>query len=852
MSESDVLLGDLHKVYQLRKKTIRRWVLLGALLCGFFSLLLPIKYEVKAIFKEDTGSSAMMSLENPLAAILQATSGASMLQDLVKARPLIRRTVEKSGIQIARPRSALPFRVVKRIRRHLDGGYNKRVAYAKDFVFSNVSFQGMGVTSFKLKATSNGLLECIDAKGNKVFGRCGEAISLSNVRFTVSSVPESMYTTWHRFEVTGEEAVTRSLLKGIQVKPMSTGSQLLVVTMKDGRPAFAQHFLSHLLNEYTAYLREESDRVSGNKEKLLRNRLSTIECKLDGMVADQVESMKENIDQWGFLDEKTSASALYGQEGRLWGKRQEAVQLLWELKRGIYSSQAISPQMKKIVEEKEKLIVKKHLLSAEMAAPLKMPILSQQRTETVMPLHSLQQRIRKAEVHMRQSGQFYEGVDRYCAEELYKKLLKDLQRVHFEKELMTTASEQLNSGVLALSSLQEISPLVKIPKILNTDKLSLGVSNKEHFSEKERASLKKQINIAKNALQEALKERRAVLTSRKKHLLSELAAVKATLALQIDKEILLLSNKIAEMTEQAKAQAKEAIRSIDEELAKVAKRMKGLPERWAARERHEFEKNYQIEIIGQLAAAMETNSMSSQYASIGSTVVDEPMPPKKPSNFPLLVFVVAGAGLGGILSSAVVLVAELIRGLPISGPGARVRGYRYLGMLTEKEPTSFDALNGCDRDLFRKMSGICLGGVYCVARGFGPDVAATLAHVIRQQEKTVCVVRIDTDQVGSVGIVQFLDGKVDSLKLEEDTLVFGGAHPFAAERLRSKKMLGILDDLEQRYDVVLIDVSAPFGSEETRAATELCDHAIVVVHDEAWEEVRELRELEIPLTFIDY
>jgi hypothetical protein len=246
---------------------------------------------------------------------------------------------------------------------------------------------------------------------------------------------------------------------------------------------------------------------------------------------------------------------------------------------------------------------------------------------------------------------------------------------------------------------------------------------------------------------------------------------------------------------------------------------------------------------------------------VKSTPVDIAVPPVFPKNPNLLLFTIAGALAGALMSIVYVTANEAMRGLRASEENLREIKMHASGAVFAKQ-LSCAAKPIHDRALetLRKVIGhlyrtpteshpthnaIAIIGVD------HPHFAKDLAAIAAVKGLNVLVVPLtfkNESQPDDNGLLQYLEGKNESPKISRhgnyDSIAPGGASRFGPELFSSKRFSNLLKTFCQKYDWVLCWSEAKITGAEGQSLAKIYDNLCICLEDETLEDLRIIRNLE--------
>lgn len=301
--ENFILFSDVRRLFIRYFKIIA----LGALLFGGIGFLvraqLPVKYEVKATFKDGgkTTISQVGTFENLLK---NMTIGGERQGDVLMTSSLVLEPViEKLGLQAAIASESK----WKKSRMHffeaLRAEKRQPLEERSFFAFEDVSYSGSLPSSYHLYFFSSDTFELRDHKERVLFkGEVGEKILLDEASFTIKAIPDDIkLRTSYLLKVHPLQEVVLALRSQIDIIQNTSTPGVLELTFLHSDLFFGKKVLNLIMQEYQKYLTSESERVSEGQIAYLERRRDELCLKMNENLQSHVAYLKKNLQEKGSL-----------------------------------------------------------------------------------------------------------------------------------------------------------------------------------------------------------------------------------------------------------------------------------------------------------------------------------------------------------------------------------------------------------------------------------------------------------------------------------------------------------------------------------------------------------------------
>lgn len=888
LRENAVLLGDLVSFFRRKKQALFTISLCMGICCALFSLLMPIKYQITAAFKDSEGG-ASMSGSNALSMLLQGPKANNSFAALMKSRTLLHKVVEESGIQISEETMPFFFRVLKRIRRNLSSTYNEKIAWAETIRFQNVIFSSEKGGSFLIKGIDEKRFLIRDTLGKEHTGEVGIPITFDGATLTVTSIPQKKIGMWKRHYIQPIDEIIDGLVKSISILPNKLDGSIIEIKMQDGLPIRSISIVNAVMKIYKAHLVAESDRVTREHLENLYEHKQVVQNRIAIDLRRYADQMERNVDFAGFLNPQEELMYLYEHEKKLAETVHSIDKKLLALRQDVPHQAGEFEYRSKLMQQEQQLKMAQNMLDVDIFGKQE-SFASMQPIETKDPLllNYLQNTFQQTFpfFHEGQRNTIIERVlaagsmypirekkppahgnlhilDEQVLKEYTLSLLKEIQQTRMLQEAFVIARNKLKEKIYDIKSLKIFARELDMPNVVNFDELLIRYENTSHFTDKERAQMEMRVQLVKEMLAKTLDEKIGFLKQKERSIQTEVQIAREAMYMQLEKKHCNIRAYRKHIEEEMGIQL-EALKQLSlQQLQKIKERLKKIPEKVVRNTQLQMSSEVDKNIMSHLLQFIESKNMQNKLNTIEARPLDEAYCANKPMKSSMVTFAIAGMGLGGFAGTVGILLLGLMRGLPISGANVRYKGYTYLGTVSKDIGSDVQQLDEADLEKIRAIASVCSAPITAILQGHGPRYAHHVATLLGYRGHRVLLLDLEqkiTCEKEKAGLYEYIEGMVETLptkKYEQyEEISFGKKNRYVTEYLRSEKFQRALEKLQERYTHILLVTRSPLFSDEVLACLSYASSGVLSFREETWEEVRQIRTCakigSIPLSFIDY
>lgn len=879
-------LADVKRLFwRVRKKLVRAGVIAATLIC-FFALTKEPKYSAMATFKQAGSSTGSVSALSTLLGGIGMGGGDQGGTSLMLSRRMMGRVVEELGLQVSINPPGKWQKKFQNIRENLSLGLFGGLKEVDAFTFRKVKYNGEEAESFWLCFSLPDSYQLLNEKRELVAeGKVGEELKLSHLQWTLEGVPSSLKLgKMYRVQVQPVEGVAGGLSQSVLIKPAKLDPTVLEITYGNRNRHLAAGVINTLMLTYKDYLKEDSDEHARAQLAYLGERQLELENKLDEVLQEQVCYAKQNLGGRGFLTfeqeiqmvskpkdfyvaklfdvdlelrrfegirRSTSMITQRGEERLLSEKRKVSEQLkttqkllvdvqegkelpetpyLFHDPKGIVAlwvrqMQEVKTAIASAKEESRKdleqdLATKKSLLVGYL-----------QQAE-----HLLQTKQKIVEENLSYQSAFqtdFQGLDPKAAQLLYLECSKELDLTQANIRELLFIRDQMQSPDFELSSLGALlDDSVTKNMVEKANHILLQLRDEKNRTSKEQDRFREELKLQKRHIGHYIDQ---------------------TVELQ-KLRVKLLEEKLVSLKEASVDLMKKEKELIEGKLKDLQSSLVDLPEKWRLENQLKLKMELAKKMIEGVTQLVESKNVNHHLQQIESKPLDIALTPGAPKSPRLLLFIFLGAFLGVGGTFGFYLCRGLLQGLPVSADSLKLHRCPLAGTISPGAESSLEQLNSADLETLRRgaslISSAPKGVLAALVGGEHPDYSANLAELLSLKGLKVLVIQcgfrgmVPPDHIP--GLRQYLEGKISEYPVYKeggyDILPTGGSSRHSMELLGRPVFHTLLQEVRQRYDVVLLFSRAPAASAEAQFLLKQADVALVSVSEETIDELAPYRE----------
>lgn len=460
--------------------------------------------------------------------------------------------------------------------------------------------------------------------------------------------------------------------------------------------------------------------------------------------------------------------------------------------------------------------------------------------------------IQERMTHQQNPSLEFQGIELSTAKELYILYSKKLNDLEASIRQNTFLMEQMQDPHFEISSLSTIlTDSVSLQMIARASELVLNLKDEDNRSAKEQERLKEELQLQRAFLLSHLQQTNQLI-----HLNQQLVQEKIYALQNVQLELIHQHISVAErnlndyiVTRLENLRQERAL--IEEHMAQIQKEMSSLPQRWVSEKI--IQQNVAINefIVEQVAEMVESKNIQHKLEVIQSEPMDLAFSPINPLPPRVTLYALLGLFFGGLASFGFLLSRSLSHGLAASPSNLKLMQQNVAGTLSSRYSPLSSFTDEKDWDTLRRLQSYTFSfSSLLLAEGTSVNYAPDLALLWKKQNISVVIVYLpfsgDTT-TNPVGLLAYLEGKTAIPEIIStdygDVIEGGGSSLFAAERVQTKAFEKLLQDLEKKYERVLVVSQAPIETAEVQNLCSLFPCVLVSLKEETLPQIEEYTKL---------
>lgn len=466
---------------------------------------------------------------------------------------------------------------------------------------------------------------------------------------------------------------------------------------------------------------------------------------------------------------------------------------------------------------------------------------------------TLEQRMRT----LQQPDPEFESLTLEPAKNLYVSYVRELNDLQSAEKQHRFVVEQLNHPHFELSSLTALlHDPISHERIGKATQLIMSIKDENNHTQKEIERLNDQLKLQKTFLGSHTTQMADLLQIKQQVLKDKMAALQAMILSFTHQQISLLKKHLKDYVEKRIENLNQERNLLVGHQKALHSRMGEIPSKWASEQLLNHHLTMQQRFLENLAGMVESKNITKNLEMIQSTTLDKALPTLNPKPPRLLFYSLLGSIIGFLGVSTFLFTRVMIQGVPASIENLRLSNYHVSGKITPfqgDEMTATTPLLDNDLDTLRRLVAHYeeesplhpKAHKLLIIQGNAPDISNTLAKLLSKKGQRALKLQLNFKQANeprsSPGLIQYLEGKIDSAPIEEldgfDLISAGGVSRYSEELLRSPRFMRLLDTVSPNYDWVIGVTPAKIPSAEAENLAKLFDGTVVMVTDQALQDL---------------
>jgi len=837
----------------------------------FLSILMflfkPPIYEAKAIFYEDIEKSK--TIGNLKDIVLSDNSNYQIdAFSFFKTQKIIKKLVSRLALQIEVVEQQNFFKQKFNVlKKNLEMDFKKNSFKNDQIKFINASYDGLEPIFYYLKILDEKTFEILD-ENRKTLGKAklNQRINFSEVSFEIEEMPKSFINKIIKIKILPWENVVENVLKNLKVIKDKNSSFIFLKT-REKSPYIAAYILNNLMDLYCDYLNEENCKVTKQQLGYLEERKTIVQKELDSFLDQYDDHLKENVRSTGLINFELEIAALLNQKDILQKKVTENIDEINIFKSiNLQNVDDISILDDKLMELLERI---KKLKNED-------DILQRSLYRDILSKNNFLEKIISSYPSFLAVNDFQESMisQKIDLEKsiLFSKSNKVFSRNYFLEEASSLPFlnlDNVNDLLIHLDQkkdeiAQDISQIELTKKKLNVDQYKIGfisiisfdliknileiskkLENLSIYTSKELEVLKKEYELEKKYIIFYLDEKLNLRKSDLKLINEKIVSLKKTKRSLIDNEILQISSNAKKYVTNKLFLLNTEKKSLEMKLNHVISNIDKLVSRL------DFENQIKMKIemnknkIESIEKLLESKKLDANLKQINSKPIDYAA-----VNFfydslcYFKSFIIAIGSLFLFFFFSIYFFA--IKGFPLSKDSITTLGYDHLGAISFKsQGLQINDLDVVDLESLRKIIssiGESDQKIITAICSDGPNYIHYLSTLLAMMGKKIIVIETKSDPSEEPGLFSYLSNDVKKIPIQKlqayDYLPSGGNNYFSFELLKSSSFSKILQQLKEKYDLIMIYSSSKINSAEARVYLDFSDKIILTIKNETYDDIK--------------
>lgn len=463
--------------------------------------------------------------------------------------------------------------------------------------------------------------------------------------------------------------------------------------------------------------------------------------------------------------------------------------------------------------------------------------------KNLIHLFDVQEKVIQERLAFQQSPQQeFQGIDVNTSRELYfnyNRALNDVQANIRQLDFMIEQLKMPGFEITSLSSIQ--NDFITNEMISKASQIVQSIKDQNNRSAKEIERLKDQLNIQKEFLSQHLNQAILLQKLKEEFIKEKIGTLQSVTLGLLRQQISILEKHMEDYIAMRLKDLQQETALLGKHQEDLRQEMKDLPGKWVEERLIDQQLLINQKMVEELASLVESKNLSSNLEILQSQPQDFAVPPLHPKSPRALLYAAFGAFVGAFITFTFFIVRSSLFGIRVSESNLKANQLHVSGMLTTKaEHSSKEVLLDQDLDTLRRMIAYMTstqslkGQSLVLLNGAGIDYSFHLAELMSKRGFKVIVIPINfksREKPSDAGLIQYLEGHVREPQITNegtfDCIYEGGASRFTAELMGSPRFKLLLNQLQERYDWVIVVSDVMPASGQAEVLIKIFDHAAV-------------------------
>ena len=852
---------------------------------AFFILLsFETKYTAEATFFEDIDNANTKTIGSLKDIVLSDSNVVSSdASSFFKSKSLAKKIVKKLALQITlQPKLNVFQKKCKIALKNLHFECRKKVEDPQEIEYENIYFKKIKPKFYYLKILDESFFEVLDLNKKMLYkSGVGKQVKLKNLSFTIKKIPIVFFNKTLKIRVDPVDTAAQKILKDIKViKDKSAPNYLTIKTKNESRYLVAK-ILNTLMDLYLEHLKKEQKVLVQDQLKYLEKRKDSLEkdlftfyehlekylktnvkdkgfVSLDAEIAmllrkresyqtdlnDYVEELKylkrfdlDKIEKINFLDE--NFIKLTDDIKRLKNKRKE---VLISIKRDDFDLKKIE---KKVVDV-EKILLPKNSIDQLITEVDKNRIFN---NDTHLNFSNLKKMNFESSVNNKND---FLDIERIKQRDLdnntlnlldlsdAKAQIKEISKKKEDTFLEISQIDHILKNVDKDSFQSSIANLIPDHLTKNINEIAKKLDDAKNYSIKEIESLKEDYNLEKKLIKSYLSDSLNLKNMNLKILDQKLYLCKKIQLKLLNQEILFLSSKAKDFIFEKMQKKEDGKLFLENKLTDLKKDMQNIVEKLAVEKKINLKSEITKNMVDSLSKLIESKNLDFNLKKINSKVIDFASVPDKNITIHLFRNSIILAIAAFFITFIISIYIKAIKGFPLSEDTINALNFGFFGKVSFKcNGIDVDQLKKKDLESLRKIISSIdqkKQKIITALCSMGPNYIHYLAALLALSKKNVLVIETKSEIEEKNGLFPYLEQDIKKLPIQKlqayDYIASGNQKYFAFELLKSLDFIQMIDNIKNKYDLILIYSNAKLNSAEAQIYLDFSDKIILSFKEE--------------------
>ncbi|NGX44125.1 MAG: hypothetical protein K1060chlam3_00288 [Candidatus Anoxychlamydiales bacterium] len=877
-------LSDIKRFF-IKKKILFFIAFCSFFLIAFFILLtLESKYSAEACFFEDVENAKTKTIGSLKDIVLSDTNIVSSdASSFFKSKSLAKKVVKKLSLQISvEPDLNVFQRKCKIALKNLHFECRKKVEDTQDITYENIYFKKTKPKFYYLKISDDSFFEVLDLNKKMLCkSQVLEEVRLKDLSFTIKKIPKVFFNKTLKIRVDPIEEAIQKILKDIEVIKDKLAPNYLTIKTQNENRYLAPKILNSLMDLYLEHLKKEQKKIVQDQLTYLEKRKGSLEEDLFTFYEHLEKYLETNIKDKGFVSLDTEIATLLRKRETYQTNLNNYLEELKYLKSVDLSKIEkinfldekfikLTDDIKRLKNRKKEVLISIRKDDFDLKKTGKKVVDVE---KTLLPKSSIDQLITEVDknrifnsdsnsslknINFESSINDFVDITRIKQKEIDNNTL-NLMDLCDAKAQIKEISKKKDDTFLEISQIEHISKNVDkdsfqssianfLPEHLtkNINEIAKKLDDSKNYTIKEIESLKEEYNLEKKIIKSYLLDSLNLKNMNLKILDQKLTLSKKIQLKLLNQEISFLSTKARGYIFEKVQKIKDGKELLENKLIDLKKDMQNIVQKLAIEKKINLKSEMTKNMVESLSKLIESKNLDNNLKKNYSKVIDLAPIPDKNITIHLFRNSIILAILAFFITFIVSIYIRAIKGFPISFEVIKSLNFDFFGKISFKcNGIDVDQLKRKDLESLRQIiSSIDVKKQKIIAAlcSKGPNYVHYLAALLALSKKKILVIETKSEIEEKNGLFPYLEQDIKKLPIQKlqayDYIASGNQKYFAFELLKSLDFIQMIDNIKDKYDLILIYSNAKLNSAEAKIYLDFSDKIILSVKEETLDDLK--------------